>query len=220
MNTAKLFESPRGSKEQEKAASREKAFLREHGELQAAWYLKLVESGMDENQVYDHFGRHDESSAYDEAQEHFYARIARFEHVAADQDFQTGHEDNIATNRRVWHLYAVGQTEREIADNTYMSRNNVARKLDTLTKRFKTCAESGKLLATEDSKAEIVSWNRLQAIGRKYLNKLANNESLGELVADSVTDSGCLVPRRLDEEAIEALNSVTASLALALGGAK
>ncbi len=219
MNTAKLFESPRGTKEQEKAAAREKAFFREYGELQAAWYLKLVDSGMDADAVYDNAGRRDEASSYDEAQEHFYARIARFEHVADDSDFQTS-QGNIEVNKRVWHLYAVGQTEREIADNTDLSRRTIRQKLETLTKRYKITAEAGKLLASDDTKAEVVSWNRLQAIGRKYLNALANNESLGNLIVDSVTDSGCLVPRQLPSEALEALNNVTASLSLALGGSK
>lgn len=218
-NQAPLFETPRGSKEAEKAAAREKLFNQSYGDLQNTWYLKLVDSGMDANQVFDKHGRHDEASVYDEAQEHFYANLARFEHVADESDFQTGHEDNKETNKRIWHLYAVGQTQDEISDNTDLSRRTVRQKLDTLTKRYKAAAEAGKLNTTEDTKAEVVAWNRLQAIGRKHLELLRSGR-LGETIVDSVVDSECLVPRKLSDDAIEALNNVTASLALALGGAK
>lgn len=218
MNNAKLFTSPRGTnKETECAAQREKAFQLEYGQLQSEWYGRLVANGMNPDHVYDNHGRRDTASVYDEAQEYYYSQVARFEHVGTDEDFQTGHQDNIELNKRVWHLHAVGQTERDIAETLDMSRNNVARKLDVLTKRFKRAAEDGRLKATVDSKADVATANRLHAIGRKYLDKLARKESLGELIVDRFIDSGALVPRKLDNDSIEALNRVTATLALVMG---
>lgn len=218
--SAKLFTAPLNlGKETERAAVREKHFNEEYSDLQATWYARLVEAGMDANHVYDKHGRRDEAKAYSESQETIYARAARFEHVADESDFQTKHENNPQINKRIWHLYAVGQTEDEIADNVDLSRRTVRQKLNTLQKRQKLAAEAGKLLATNDSKAEVLEFNRLQALGRKHL-ALIKSGKLGETIVDSVTNSGALVPTLFDQDSIDALNSTTAWLALAFASNK
>jgi hypothetical protein len=209
----KLFTAARGNTEQEKALSREKSFNDEFGALQSEWYQRTISSGMPANQVLNEIPNH-EASRYSPEQEHQFAIYARWLHKAAPAQFEIG-KDTASRNKKVWSLFSMGHTEREIADALDLHRKTVYNILVKLQSRCHEDTRNGLLDADSDSRSEINQWTRLQAIKQKHLTMLRNG-TLAETIADSIIDSGCLIKLPYDQEVIDALNESTAQIALAL----
>lgn len=209
----KLFKAALGSKEQDKALSREKFFNQEHGELAASWNQRLISSGMEPDQALDQYGRRDLPDTYSSEQEHQYAMYARWVHRAAQSQFEIG-KGTATRNRQIWSLYSQGMTEREIAADVNLSQPTVH---DILIKLISRCHEDirlGVCDAEKDSRQEINDWTKLQNIKRKHLDMLRSG-TLAETIADSIIDSGCLIKLPFDEDVVAAFNDATAQLALA-----
>jgi hypothetical protein len=210
----KLFKSPKGSTEQERALHREKLFTEEHGKLQAEWNARLISSGMDANTVYSEYGR-DVETRYSEAQEIQYSNYSRWLHKADACRFNHGPRSNIERNKAAWNLFANrGMTLREISSQLDVDVKNLH---TTVSKLIEACNEdtrNGLLAAENDTKQEQAEWRRLQALKEKHL-KLVKSGQVGAAIVDNLIDSGHLIPLPIDTDAADALNEATAQLALA-----
>jgi DNA-binding CsgD family transcriptional regulator len=211
----KLFKSGLGSKEQDKALSREKFFIEEYGPLAAEWNQQLISSGMDPDQALDQYGRRDLPDTYSAEQEHQFATYARWAHKADSSRFSLGRQGHTERNRQIWALYARGETIRSIMDNLDLKKNIVETVIEKLRERCHEDVRAGVCDADTDSRAEINQWTRLQAIKQKHLTMLRNG-TLAETIADSVIESGCLIKLPIDQDVVDALNEATAQISLAL----
>jgi hypothetical protein len=218
-NAAKLFEAPRGSKENEKATIRAKLYNETYGELSSEWNARLISSGLDASIVHDLDNARMVSDSYSPEGEEQFILYARWYWTASNEVFEF-QRCSVAETKRIWKLFAIhGKNEREIADSLSIPHSSVHDRIKALEERCKLDVRAGKLNSTHSTPAEEKDWARLQELKSKHL-RLVRQPNFGQQLADRLIDSGCLVPRPLPSEAIEALNNVTASLALALGGSK
>jgi hypothetical protein len=210
----KLFKSPKGSTEQERALHREKLFAEEHGKLQTEWYARLISSGMDVAHVHLGSERRD-SGSFDDVQADQFNNQCRWTHKADISSFGTSQQSKPERNKQIWWLHSFhGLTNREIGERMDIDHKAVERILDRCRANFTEDTRNGLLAAENDTKQEQAEWRRLQALKEKHL-KLVRSGQVGAAIVDKLIDSGHLIRLPIDTDAADALNEATAQLALA-----